>query len=102
MLEVKAPRAGHWMRINLEAETGGLTLDRSLSGPVNLTLTPPAGVTAASPASVTLTGGRASFRVKFPAPGYYLIAAAGPAGQPRLDHRHRAVTYGWRQDGAAG
>ncbi len=80
VLEVKAPRAGHWLRINLEAETGGLTLDRSLSGPVNITLTPPAGVTAGFPGSVTLTGGRASFRVKFPAPGYYRIAAAGPRG----------------------
>jgi phospholipase C len=80
LLEVHAPRAGHWLTIRLEAETGGLTLDRALSGPVSLTLTPPAGVTASFPASVTLTGGRASLRVKFPAPGYYRIAAAGPAG----------------------
>ena len=82
LLEVKAPRARHWLTINLEAETGGLTLDRALSGQVHLTLTKPAGVTAQAsfPASAVLAGGRASLRVKFPAPGYYRIAAAGPDG----------------------
>ena len=82
LLEVKAPRARHWLTIILEAETGGLTLDRALSGQVNLTLTKPAGVTAPArfPASAVLAGGRASLRVKFPAPGYYRIAAAGPDG----------------------
>jgi hypothetical protein len=80
LLEVHAPRAGHWLTIHLEAESGGLTLDRALSGPVSLTLTPPAGVTASFPASVTLAGGRASLRVKFGVPGYYRIAAAGPGG----------------------
>ena len=78
LLEVKAPRAHHWLRINLEAETGGLTLDRGLSGPVRLTLIPPAGVTASFPATAMLAGGRASLRVRFPAAGYYRIRADGP------------------------
>jgi hypothetical protein len=80
LLEVEAPRAGHWLTINLEAETGGLTLDRALSGPVSLTLVPPAGASASFPTSAQLTGGRASLRVKFGTPGYYRIEAAGPAG----------------------
>jgi phospholipase C len=80
LLHVKAPRAHHWLRINLAAETGGLTLDRTLSGPVKLTLIPPAGVSAPFPATAMLAGGRASLRVRFPAPGYYRIRADGPHG----------------------
>jgi phospholipase C len=80
LLEVKSPRAAHWLRINLEAETGGLVLDRALSGPVRLTLVPPAGVRAAFPAAAVLAGGRASLRVRFPVAGYYRIRADGPHG----------------------
>jgi phospholipase C len=80
LLEVKSPRAGRWLRINLVAETGGLALDRALSGPVKLSLVPPAGVTAAFPAAAVLAGGRASLRVRFPVAGYYRIRADGPHG----------------------
>jgi phospholipase C len=78
--DVRAPFAGQWLRIRLEAETGGLTLDPTASGPVQLSVTPPAGVTVPPdfPSSVSLVRGRASVRVRFPAPGYYRIRADGP------------------------
>jgi hypothetical protein len=68
--------------VNVEAETGGLTLDSSVSGTVNLVLTPPPGVAvpASFPHTATLAGGQADITVSFPAAGYYRIAAAGPGG----------------------
>jgi phospholipase C len=82
LLEVHAPRPHHWLTFHLAAETGGLTLDPGLSGPVKLTLTPPAGVTGQIdfPASATLAGGRSPVRAKFPAAGYYRVRADGPGG----------------------
>jgi phospholipase C len=80
--DIGTPNAGSSLTINLYAETGGLTLDSSVDGPVSLTVTPPAGVAAPSgfPSSVTLTGGLGSFTVKFPTAGFYRIAASGPGG----------------------
>jgi hypothetical protein len=53
-----------------------------VSGPVTVTVTPPAGVPA--PASFPLTaqfsGGQAVVRAKFTAPGYYRLMASGPGG----------------------
>jgi phospholipase C len=82
LLEVKAPRAHHWLTVHLEAETGGLTLDRILSGRVSLTLTRPSGITALAdfPRLAQMAAGRASLRARFPAPGYYRVRAAGPRG----------------------
>jgi len=59
-----------------------LTLDSTVNGTVNLTVTPPAGVSVPSsiPTSVTLTGGLGSFTVKFPTAGFYRIEASGPDG----------------------
>ena len=53
-----------------------------MTGPVSLTVTPPAGVPvpAGFPSSATLAGGQASISVTFPTAGYYRIAAAGPDG----------------------
>ena len=53
-----------------------------VNGPVTLTLTAPPGVQAPSsfPASATLAGGQATLSVKFPAAGYWRIAAHGPNG----------------------
>ena len=82
LTDIGAPSPNSSLTINLEAETGGLSLDPSASGPVDLTVTPPSGVAAPPnfPASVTLTGGQATFSVKFPAAGYYRVAATGPDG----------------------
>jgi len=75
-------RPGGSVMINLEAETGGLSLDSSVSGPVSLALTPPPGVAvpASFPHAATLASGQADITVSFPAAGYYRIAATGPGG----------------------
>ena len=75
-------RPGGSVTVNLEAETGGLTLDSSVSGPVSLALTPPRGVAVpvSFPHAATLAGGQADVTVSFPAAGYYRIAATGPGG----------------------
>jgi phospholipase C len=80
--DIGTPNPGTSLTINLYAETGGLTLDSTVNGPVNLTVTPPAGVSVPSgfPATVALTGGLGSFTVKFPTAGFYRIAASGPGG----------------------
>jgi phospholipase C len=82
LTDINAPSPGSSLPINLEAETGGLTLDSGVNGTVNLTVTPPPGVAvpAGFPSSVTLTGGQANLTVKFPTAGYYRIAATGPGG----------------------
>ena len=82
LTDIGAPSPGSSLTINLEAETGGLSLDSGVSGPVNLTVTPPSGVAVPPgfPSSVSLSGGQATFTVKFPTAGYYRIAAAGPNG----------------------
>jgi phospholipase C len=82
LTDIGAPKPGRPLTVNLEAETGGLSLDSAASGPVNLTVTPPSGVAvpAGFPSSVTLAGGQANFTVRFPTAGYYRIAAAGPDG----------------------
>lgn len=82
LTDLPAPGVNASLTVNLAAEGGGLNLDPTASGPVTLTLTPPAGVAAPAgfPSSVTLTGGRGSFTVKFPKAGYYRIAATGPGG----------------------
>lgn len=82
LTDIGAPSPGRPLTINLEAETGGLSLDSGVSGPVKLTVTPPSGVAVPPgfPGSVTLTGGQTTFTVQFPTAGYYRIAAAGPNG----------------------
>lgn len=82
LTDIGAPGPGRALTINLDAESGGLSLDSSVTGPVSLTVTPPAGVPvpAGFPSSATLAGGQASISVTFPTAGYYRIAAAGPDG----------------------
>ena len=66
----------------LEAETGGLSLDSTVNGPVQLTVTPPSGVPVpvSFPTSATLVNGQASITAKFSTAGYYRIEAQGPHG----------------------
>jgi phospholipase C len=80
--DIGSPNPGSSLTINLLAETGGLTQDTAVSGPVSLTVTPPPGVAAPPnfPGSVTMTGGQATFTVKFATSGYYRLAATGPGG----------------------
>lgn len=82
LTDIKTPSVNSSLTINLEAETGGLSLDPSVSGPVQLTLTPPPGVSVPSsfPTTATLTGGQATITVKFAKAGYYRIQASGPNG----------------------
>jgi phospholipase C len=82
LTDISAPKPGSSLAIDLEAETGGLSLDSSVNGTVNLTVTSPPGVAVPPgfPSSVGLTGGQASLTVKFTTAGYYRIAATGPGG----------------------
>jgi phospholipase C len=82
LTDIGTPSVNSSLTINLEAETGGLSLDSSVNGPVQLTLTPPPGVSVPSsfPASATLAGGQANITVKFATAGYYRIEASGPNG----------------------
>jgi phospholipase C len=82
LADIGAPSPGSPLTVNLYAETGGLTLDDTVNGTVNLTVTPPPGVSAPPgfPGTVTLTGGQGSFTATFPTAGYYRIAATGPDG----------------------
>jgi phospholipase C len=82
LTDIGTPSVNSSLAINLEAETGGLSLDSTVSGPVKLTLTPPPGVNVPSsfPASETLTNGQVNFSVKFSTAGYYRIEAQGPNG----------------------
>jgi hypothetical protein len=82
LTDIGTPSVNSSMTINLEAETGGLSLDSSVNGPVTLTVTPPAGVAVPSsfPTSATLADGQADISVKFPTAGYYRIEAHGPNG----------------------
>jgi hypothetical protein len=80
--EVRAVRPRHWLRIYLDAETGGLSLSASISGSLALAVLPPKGVRmrAGITRLTALVAGRAMIRVRFPAPGYYWIEASGPDG----------------------
>jgi phospholipase C len=80
LTDIGTPSANSSLTINLEAETGGLSLDSTVNGAVQLTLTPPSGVSVPStfPASATLVNGQANITVKFPTAGYYRIRASGP------------------------
>lgn len=82
LTDIGTPSPGSSLTINLEAETGGLSLDSAVNGSVALTVTPPAGVPVPSsfPASATLLNGQANIRVKFSTAGYYRIEAKGPDG----------------------
>ena len=82
LTDLSAPGPGQSLTVHLEASGGGLNLDPAVSGPVTLTITPPAGVAvpAGFPTTVTLTGGRGSFTTKFSTAGYYRVMAAGPGG----------------------
>jgi phospholipase C len=82
LTDINAPSPGHSLTINLEAETGGLSLDSSVNGPVTLKLTPPPGIPVPSsfPATETLSSGQVTFNVTFPTAGYYRIEASGPGG----------------------
>ena len=78
--EVRAVLPDRWLRIYLDAETAGLSLSASMSGPLSLTVLPPKGVRlgAGFTKRTALVAGRAMIRVRFPAPGYYRIEASGP------------------------
>jgi phospholipase C len=82
LTDVGPVRPGRSVTVNLEAETAGLTLDSSVSGPVSLSLTPPPGVAvpASFRRSATLARGLADLTVSFPEAGYYRIVATGPGG----------------------
>ena len=82
LTDVGPVRPGRSVTVNLEAETAGLALDSSVSGPVSLSLTPPPGVAvpASFPRSATLADGQADLTVSFPEAGYYRIVATGPGG----------------------
>jgi phospholipase C len=82
LTDIGTPSVNSSLTINLEAETGGLSLDNSINGPVTLTLTPPPGASVPSsfPATETLVNGQVTFSVKFPASGYWRIEAQGPNG----------------------
>lgn len=82
LTDISAPSPGSSLTINLEAETGGLSLDPSVNGVVSPMVTPPSGTASPSdfPSSVALASGQATFTVKFPTAGYYRIAASGPGG----------------------
>lgn len=82
LTDIATPGVNSSLTINLEAETGGLSLDPAVNGPVTLTLTPPPGVQVPSsfPATETLVDGQVTFSVKFPASGYWRIKAQGPNG----------------------
>jgi phospholipase C len=82
LTDIRTPSVNGSLTINLETETGGLSLDSSANGPVQLTLTPPPGVSVPSsfPASATLVNGQANITVKFATAGYYRIKASGPKG----------------------
>jgi len=75
-----APHTGSSLTVNLQANNSALIQDTNASGPVSLTVTPPAGVSVPSnfPSTVTMTGGAVSFKVSFPTSGYYRIEATGP------------------------
>ena len=82
LTDIGTPGVNSSLTINLETETGGLSLDPTVNGPVTLTLTPPPGVQVPSsfPATETLVNGQVTFSVKFPAAGYWRIKAQGPSG----------------------
>lgn len=74
------PGVGRSFTVSLQANDTDLALDSSVSGPVSLTVIPPAGVSVPSsfPAGVTMTGGTVSFAASFSTAGYYRIEATGP------------------------
>ena len=80
--EVRVVHPHHWLRIYLDAETTGLSLSAAMSGPVSLSLSAPKGVKhrVSYPARTQMLSGRAMISVRFAAPGYYRITAAGPDG----------------------
>jgi phospholipase C len=80
--EVRVVHPHHWLRIYLDAETRGLSLSAGISGPVSLSLAAPKGVKhpASYPRRTQMLSGRAMISVRFAAPGYYRITAAGPEG----------------------
>jgi len=82
LTDIGVPGVNSSLTINLEAETGGLSLDSAVNGPVTLTLTPPPGdsVPSSFPATETLASGQVTFSVKFPDAGYWRIKAQGPNG----------------------
>jgi hypothetical protein len=82
LTDIGTPSPGSSLTINLEAETGGLSLDSTVNGPVQLTATPPSGVSVPSsfPTSASLVNGQASITVRFSTAGYYRIEAQGPNG----------------------
>lgn len=76
------PRPGQQFTVSLQVNTPALIPDSGASGPVTLTVIPPAGVAVPSgfPATVTLSAGAGSFTARFPAAGYYRVEATGPDG----------------------
>ncbi|CAB1128074.1 Phosphoesterase [Candidatus Hydrogenisulfobacillus filiaventi] len=68
--------------LTMKAKTPGLVTDTTLTGPVILTVTGPAGLKApvSVPTSVGLQAGKGAFTAVFPVAGYYRITAQGPRG----------------------
>jgi phospholipase C len=79
---VRTAHPHHWLRLYLDAQTGGLALDQGMSGRLRLSVVAPATVRAHArfPALTRLVAGRAMVKVRFPAAGYYRVRAAGPHG----------------------
>lgn len=78
---VRVVHPHRWLRIYLDAETTGLSLSAGISGSVALSVSAPKGVQDRFfPARTELLAGRAMIRVRFAAPGYYRVTAAGPDG----------------------
>ena len=71
---------GQPLAVTLQAKTAGLTDATALSGPVSVSVVPPAGVAAPAVQPADLAGGSATFSLTFPAAGYYRVLLSGPSG----------------------
>jgi phospholipase C len=96
------------LRLYLDAQNGGLAVDRGVAGRVRLTVTAPRGVKVhAFPMTTRFVAGRAMVKVTFPVPGYYRIEASGPHGSlgwvtvvvPGRAHRAAPGTAGLPRSG---
>ncbi len=71
---------GQPFAVTMEAKSVGLVDAASLSGPVSISVVPPAGVVEPAVQPVDLVDGSASFSLTFPAAGYYRVLLNGPSG----------------------
>lgn len=82
LADVPAVPPGRALTVRLEINTAGLALDRSATGTVALSVTPPAGTPRpiGIPATVTVRDGQGSLALRVDRPGYYRLRATGPGG----------------------